>query len=429
MMAAEEVQLINNLHVHLIPSKKFKTITAELYMNGALDRGTVTRRALLPLVLRKGTADDPDEALLQEKLDDLYGAVLKTGSLKAGAHHIITCSLEFANERFIPGASSIAKEALALLNSVFFNPDLPGEAFPEGRTAEEKAVLRNYLEGLKDNTAAFADARLEEEMAKTDSEKIKGFGYVEDLDRINGATLADCYRQSLLEDRFDLLIIGDFDPVEMSELVHAEMIGRQGFPPLLNNGEAGAEVSRSLEEPKKVMEIWDVKQARLHLGCQTGITYADDAFVSLLLVMMLLGGHSGSKLFSEVREKHSLAYDINANLDMYSGRLYIRGGIAPEDHAQVLRLIEDQLGAIQQGSFTETEWREAKALLINSYRKAADSMSGMLGVVYQQVIGRRARTPETIIQELAATTREQVIDTAKRIAMDTVYLLTNEEAG
>src|SRR5690625_921858 len=105
----------NDVHVHVISSKKFKTINFVAKLRAPLRRDTITKRALLPYILRQGTKSYPSEKALQLKLDNLYGASLSIDGAKKGDNHIISIRLEIANQRNIPDESSIMDEAISLL--------------------------------------------------------------------------------------------------------------------------------------------------------------------------------------------------------------------------------------------------------------------------------------------------------------------------
>lgn len=56
--------------LHLIPTKKFKTITISLRMQSPLTKETTTLRTLLTFVLIAATKDYPSTKLLASYLDD-----------------------------------------------------------------------------------------------------------------------------------------------------------------------------------------------------------------------------------------------------------------------------------------------------------------------------------------------------------------------
>lgn len=70
------------LKLHFIQTKKFKTINIVAKIKAKLEKETITKRALLPYILKQGTKTYPDRSSMQLKLADLYGAVLTADGSK-----------------------------------------------------------------------------------------------------------------------------------------------------------------------------------------------------------------------------------------------------------------------------------------------------------------------------------------------------------
>src|SRR5690625_6385467 len=65
------------IHIHVVPSKKFKTINIVAKFRAPLSRDTITMRALLPYLLRQGTKSYPSEHVLKLKIYELYGVLFR----------------------------------------------------------------------------------------------------------------------------------------------------------------------------------------------------------------------------------------------------------------------------------------------------------------------------------------------------------------
>src|SRR5690625_7605701 len=85
------------MNIHIIPTKKFKTVSIVVKCKAPLDRQTVTTRALLSYILQQGTNKYPSEKELMLKLDELYGAVFYIDCAKKEDENIISFRLEVAN--------------------------------------------------------------------------------------------------------------------------------------------------------------------------------------------------------------------------------------------------------------------------------------------------------------------------------------------
>src|SRR5699024_9556403 len=175
----------HNFSGHIIPSQKFKTSTLELKLTTLIDRSTITRRAILPFVLRKGSKKYPSAARIQDKLDDLYGASLEIAGHKAGSYHIMNFHMEIPNEKFIQDDQDIIGETLEFLKEIAFEPNIENESFDETVTSREKETITKYLKSIKDDKMHYANIRLIDEMATGERYQIHPFGYLEDMKHIN----------------------------------------------------------------------------------------------------------------------------------------------------------------------------------------------------------------------------------------------------
>src|SRR5690625_217607 len=143
------------MNIHLIPTKKFKTVSIVVKCKAPLDRQTVTSRALLSYILQQGTDKYPSEKELMLKLDELYGAVFYIDCTKKGNDHIISFRLEIANEKFIKNETTIIHEALQLLEEIIFHPNINEDMFPEKMVRREKSILKNKIQSIVDNKIAY----------------------------------------------------------------------------------------------------------------------------------------------------------------------------------------------------------------------------------------------------------------------------------
>ncbi len=57
-----------------------------------------------------------------------------------------------------------------------------------------------------------------------------------------------------------------------------------------------------------------------------------------------------------------------------------------------------------------------------------DNPAGHIETLYQQVMGNKNVTIEQMLDSIQQVTTEDVLQVAKKVQLDTVYLLTNKEA-
>lgn len=420
----EEVFLFEGIRFHFIPTGKFKTVNFIWKSKTVLDAKTITKRALLPYVLEKGTDNFPTEKALMQRLDELYGAVLSIDGSKKGNHHILTYHLEVANEKYVPNETTLISEALSLFHEIIFRPYREEGIFPEKRVSREKQTLQNKINAIRDDKMAYANQRLIDEMCETERYHLHTNGYQEDLDAITATDLSAYYDTMLQDDEMDVYLVGDIDIAEMKAQI------RQAFAAVPCAGKTAEVVQDDTPADTKVKEIIEheqIQQAKLHIGYRTHIRYADEEYAALHVVNGLFGGFPSSKLFVNVREKESLAYYAVSRLESHKGLMFAFSGIDGADFSKTYDIIEVQRRALEQGDFTEEALEQVKTLIESEWKETLDHAQGIAELFYQQVIGGKTREPESFMEEIRQVTKEDVMEAAKQIELDTVYLLTNEK--
>ncbi len=412
-------------HLHMIPTKKYKTNTIAVKLKSPLNREVITKRALLPYVLQQATSNYPSARSFRTALDSLYGAVLSVDSSKKGEDHVMTFRMELPNDEMLSGDESLLKQGLALINEIIFHPKVEGEALDKSIVNREKQTLTQKIKSLKDDKMSYANTRLIDEMCKEESYRFHVHGYEEDLNDITAENLYEYYKDMLSNDDMDVYVQGNLDPDEVQQIVQGT-IKRQSAP---NRSENKTTQQDAPSEVKEIVERQNIQQGKLHLGYRTSIRYGDKDYYALQVFNGIFGGFPSSKLFMNVREKHSLAYYAASRFESHKGLLLVFSGIDPNDYEQAKDIIEKQMDAMKAGEFSEEDVQETKQLVVNQLRETMDNQHGLIELMYHQVLSGSKVTPNEIIENVERVTHEDVLQVAKKVALDTVYFLTKEEGG
>lgn len=407
--------------LHLLQTKKFKTIHLSFKFTTELCREVVTNRALLPYLLQQATATYPTAAKLRQKLDELYGAILHIDSSKKGENSILTFRLEIINDQFLQGKSSLIEEALQLLEDVIYNPKLEKNGFDNKILKREKQTLKNKIESLNEDKMSLANTRLIEEMCANEPYHLRVHGYEEDLDTITPESLYSYYKELLMNDRLDVYVVGDIENISIEKFID-KTINR--------NKQTSISPKKPCPIPihdKILVEYDKIQQAKLHFGFRTSITFNDEDYAALHVFNGLFGGFPSSKLFMNVREKHSLAYYAASRIESHKGLLFVFSGIAPDQYEKAKEIILEQMEQMRNGEFTEQQVEETKEMTINQLKETLDNPQGMIELHYQSVLAHSNKVPEDLISDVKQVTKEDVLEVSKKIILNMTYLLTSEE--
>ena len=422
--ATEKITELKGFKLHVIPTEKYKTNTLIWKMKAPLTKEDVTKRALLPQVLQSSSGKYATTTALRSYLDELYGATLYVDLAKKGEYHIMSFSLEIANEKFLSDPSPLLKKGFELLAEILTNPNINGNAFDPKTVEKEKRTLKQRIQSVFDDKMRYSNVRLIQEMCKGEPYALEVNGEAADVDAITPENLYDYYKSAFLEDEIDLYIIGDVNEEEVKKLVADLLQLEERTPKKL----APKEININ-NQVNEIKEQQDVKQGKLNIGYRTNIVYGDPGYFALQVFNGIFGGFSHSKLFINVREKASLAYYAASRLESHKGLMMVMSGIDLKNYDQAVGIIHDQLEAMRNGDFTDQELSQTKAVIQNQILETIDTSRGLSEILYHNVVSDANISLDTWLEEMQKVSKEEIVGVAKKIEIDTIYFLTGSEAG
>lgn len=398
---------------------KFKTNVVEVVLRQPLREATVTANALVPFVLRRGTRRHPTSLDMARFQEELYGADLSVDVAKIGESHNLRFHVEVAAEQFLPGERDLFPKGLGLLREVLLEPRSDGASFHPPYVEQERENLRRAIEGLINNKRQYAVVRLIEEMFRGRPYGLYKYGRVEDLQRLDAASLYEHYQNLLATSPVEIFVVGDLDPEQVARWVDEELplnpSRLQPVPP--------ARSAPAFVDGRTIREEQDVRQGVLVMGWTAAGSYADEVFPAMLAANGILGAFPHSKLFMNVREKASLAYFAFSRYEANQGFIYASAGINVEDYERSRAIIEEQVAALQRGDFSPDELAKCRASLTSSYRAMQDSASRMIDASLVGLANGRPRDPEGIIRAVEAVEPAAIQEAARMMELSTVYFL------
>ncbi|MBS4177057.1 EF-P 5-aminopentanol modification-associated protein YfmF [Lederbergia citrea] len=408
-------------NLHIIKTDKYKTNSLIWKMKAPLREETATYRALLSQILQSNTKSYPTTAALRSYLDELYGASFYTDLSKKGEFHILTFSLEIANEKFLQDKTPLLQKAVQFFGEVLLNPNATNQAFDELTMDKEKRTLKQRIQSVFDDKMRYASVRLVEEMCKGEPYAIQASGEYDKVDDITAASLFQYYQQAFSEDEMDFYIIGDVDVNQVESFCAPLQFEDRPIRP----HERGSE--REVTDIKEVKETQDIKQGKLNIGCRTNIVYGDPDYFALQMFNGIFGGFPHSKLFRNVREKESLAYYAASRVESQKGLLMIMSGIDNKKYDQALSIIKKQLELMKTGDITDEEINQTKAVIQNQFLETVDSARGLIEVLYHNIVAGTNVSLNDWLDKVKETTKTDIVEVAKKVKMDTVYFLAGTD--
>ena len=419
-------ELFPGVWLRAVHTNKFKSSYLSVTLLVPLDRRTAGANALIPEVLRRGTAIHPDMESLSAALDELYGGAIEPVVRKKGESQCVGFAASFLDDAYALKGEKILEPAANLLGEVLLKPYTEKGVFSSGYTDGEKANLIDRIRAQINDKRTYAVRRLTREMCKYEAFGVDKLGDEESVSNLTPESLWERYQKLLREARVEVYFCGSADPDRVAGALRSAL---SALPVNEDRVDPACDVRVTAgPEPIVVEEAMDVTQGKLALGFRTGgLTCWEEEYPALYLATAVFGGTTLSKLFMNVREKLSLCYYASATLERMKGLVLVSSGIEFDKYQTAKDEILAQLEAVRRGELEDWELEGSRRTLISACMTTLDEQSRQEEFWLGQAAAGLEESPEEFAARLEAVTREQVAAAAQKWELDTVYFLKGKE--
>ncbi len=420
-MALIKDKICKGVNLYYIPADHFKTNRISIRFHLPTERERVTKISLLTQVLRRGTEKYKDMKEISEKCDDLYGASLSASTSRIGDGVIVGFGISFVADRFL--SERILPDAIDILKETAFFPYLENGVFKKEYVNQEKENLRTYINGIINDKKTYANLKCNQIMFEGDPFGISNYGYIEDIDGITPEELYEEYLRIINEYPADIFVSGSYSKEEI-ELIKKEF----GFMTPRQENRIPTVIAKpeDIKEERRVTEEMQVTQSKLSMGFRAGIDPIGEEFYAFSVFNCLFGGSPFSKLFTNVREKMSLAYYVYSAIDRIKSFMHISSGIEADNYEKALEGIFGQLEEIKKGNFTDEDLEAAKRYIATSMNASKDSLVALERNYLRQLISGKEEEIEEYLKNINKVRKEDVCAVAEKVKLDTIYFLKGE---
>lgn len=415
-------ELMPGVFLTHLSAQKFKTGLLSAHLVTPLRKETASLNALLPAVLRRGTAKYPDMESLSAALDTLYGAQIDYTVRKKGERQCVGFVSSFIDDRYAPGGEQLLEPVAELLGELFLTPALENGVFVPAYVEGEKQNLIDGIRAIRNDKQDWADVRLMQEMCAKEHYGVLRLGDETSTAAITPAALYDHYGKVLAQSRLELYYCGSADRQRVENALRAAFANlprgeMKDLPPM--------EKCAAPAAPRYFTEEMDITQGKLSMGWRC----ATDDVPAMILANLLFGGTSNAKLFMNVREKLSLCYYASSSFARSKGILTVACGIEPKNYDTAVAEIMAQLQAVANGEWEDWELDGAMATMCSSLTSLQDAQGAQENYYLGQNATDTDETPEDLLAALQAVTPQRIRDAAASCTLDTVFFLKGKEAA
>ena len=421
-MQYQEEEIKRGIEFHKINTDKFKTNLVAVFLTTELTRENVTKNALISTILRRGSKNMPSQEEISKQMEEMYGASFDCGLDKIGDNQVLKFYMETINDDFIPQQrENMLKITLEKLLEIVFNPYIENGEFKKEYIEQEKNNIKQKIEGKIDNKARYALNRCIEEMYKNQPYGLYKFGYVEDLDAIDGKNLYEYYQKLIKDCKIDILVSGIL-PDTIEQIIQEneniknlkEREPKYVMPKLTDKN---INTSENI-----VTESMEVTQGKLVLGLDIKLEDEKQKY-DALLYNSILGGTANSKMFQNVREKAHLAYVASSSYIRQKNNIFINCGIEISNYEKALEIVRKQIDDMKKGDFTEEDIENAKKGIISTIDLIDDEQDTGITYYFGQELSNNKISPEEYKEIIQKVRKEDIVRIANSVSINTIYFL------
>ena len=424
-MEYTRAEIINGVWLTHIRSDKFKTACLSITLLTQLQRESAAMNALLPLVLRRGTARYTDMEAISRRLDELYGAAIEPVVRRIGEIQCLGFFASVPEEDYLPAGADTLRGTCELMGQMLLAPNTRGGLLLPDYVDSERDKLIEMIRARLNDKLSYSVSRCIEEMCCCENFAVSRFGDEESAAAIRYQKLTKQYRNLIQTSPIEIFYCGRAEEKRVESLLRDAL---STLPRGEIDYDIGTDVRlNALEEtPREYTEQMNVTQAKLVIGWRLGKTMDDPNPAALRLFASLFGGSTASKLFVNVREKLSLCYFASAVADVHKGVLLAYAGTEADNVGRAKEEIFAQLASIANGEITDEELSAARADVKSALKSALDVQGALEGFYLSAALDGADYSPEELSALVDDVTKEELVEIARGCECDMIYTLTGD---
>ncbi len=410
---------MNGFDLHVIKTDRFKTISYNINIRFDDEKDTERYMGLLSRLLIQTSKKYDSLRDINVACASIYDPSYNIRVLSSGSKDILTLTASFANEKYTEAGMNEAN--FKFLTSFIFEPKIIDNGFDREVFEIQKEKLLEYYRTMKDRPQDYAGGRLSEEMKCKKYDVMSLDDLIKSIESLTAKDLYSFYKKIMDEGKLDIFVCGDVEPLEIRD-IFSKLIKFKGTKEKIEH--LVKQTSYNKKE-RIIIEPSNNVQSNLAIGCKLmDLTDFERNYV-FVLYSWILGGGMNSLLTQTVREKNSLCYYIYAVRQNLFETMKIYAGINGSDFDKTYSLVKEEMNNMEKGNFSSELFEGVKEIYYNSLIKIEDSQSEIVGNYTSELFTHNDKI-DVRKKQMEKVTKEDVMNLAKKVHIDTVYLLKGE---
>ncbi len=409
----------NGYNLHLIKTKKFKTTVIKVIFWNEMKKEDLSLTNLLLDNLLFSSSKYKTKREMNIKKNDLYNARTYNNTYIKGSHLISEYNLLCIDDKYTEKGN--LEKAIEFFLECITKPNIKNEEFDKKSFDICKEQLLTAQQREVENPSFIAHREFRKML---NEEKIYSGSYLgtaEETKKITPKSLYQYHQKMFKENHIDIFIAGDIqDSIE-------QIIDKYLKLEKTNIPYKETRVSYQKDFSELVYES-NFSQSIIKMSASLKGFTKDELHYYAPVYSMILGNGPSSKLFQNVREKLSYCYHISSTLYSTLGFLEINAGISAKNYEHTKEEVLTQINEMKKGNFSEKDVKQAKEYLLSTINEITDSANQIINYYFNKLYFYNEDI-EIEKSKIKAITKEDIIKIAKKINIDTIFLLKEDQNG
>ena len=422
-MLLHKEKIFDSIELSMISTNKFKASVISFSMTLPLKRSSTAYGLLISHLLCRGSASYPSIALLNRRLDELYGSYVEIKSHHIGENLSLTVSAETLDNKYIPDGTDVIGELISIIAELILSPAFLQPSFSAQVFEQEKRLIVDSINAEINNPRLYSAKKclelMQEDIALPTSDELKQI-----VSDISYGELCDYYRELISSAPLRVFCVSAENAENLKRRIEASFEGYPCKSPSLPI--PLRPLKRNIPEHKKIN--MPVSQGKLTLGFSTGVIIHpnDDTYYTMIMLNEILGGSASSKLFLNVREKMGLCYYCSSSYSLYSGIMLISSGFEMKNYEIAKEAILNQIEEIKNGNISDFELESAQRSVTSGYRQLYDSPFELQSFFLNRALFNITDKIDDAERKLLTVKKDDIIALAKKIRLDASFFIEGD---
>ena len=412
----------NSYNVHTIKTDRFKTIHMEIIFRKELIKEELPYYAFLIDMLMESSKNYPKKRNIIIKMEELYKLMIYGSTVKTGNVLNSNIMVDFIDPKYIEEENYLEK-VMEFVFDVIQNPNATNEEFDLKQFNFIKERLKKEIKSINDNPFKVSVKSALNAMDENSKSAYSLMGSIEEVDEITPASLYKYYKKLFKDNVCDIFIIGNIDADNIVALINKYFKHRY-----LNQNKLSLMVDN--KEKKKVTNASDEsKNIQANLVMIYNVNNLDDLEKHIKFqVFNYIFGSGGltAKLYKKIREENSLCYNISSMYLKYDQLLIIHISLDNKNIKKAINLVKKCLKEMVNGLFLEEDLADAIKNINLALDYTYDNNSSLLNNYVFNVFDNLPLI-EDRKKELTKIKKEDVINVARKLKLNTIYVLNGKD--